>query len=54
MKKYLKKKIQLRYKKSLVQLKTYNYFKNMAEKNISQEFIMKIQMKQEIRRNKLK
>ena len=42
MKKYLKKKIQLRYKKSLVQLKTYNYFKNVAEKNISQEFIMKI------------
>ena len=33
MKEYLKKKIQLRYKKSLVQLKTCNYFKNMAEKN---------------------
>ena len=38
MKKCLKKNNQLRYLKFLVQLKMYDYFKNMAEENISQEF----------------
>ena len=45
MKKYLKKKNQLRYQKCLASLKIfrstkwiYNYFKNMVEENISQEF----------------
>ena len=37
MKKYLKKKNQLRYQKLLVELKIYDHFKNMAEENISQE-----------------
>ena len=41
MKKYLKKKNQLRNWKILVYLKIYNYFKNMAEENISQEFRFK-------------
>ena len=48
MKKYLKKQDQLRFKKFLVSLKIYNYFKNMVEENISQEFRLKIWMKQEI------
>ena len=41
MKKYLKKQDQLRFKKFLVSLKIYNYFKNMVEENISQEFRLK-------------
>ena len=35
------KKNQLRYKKFLVYLKIYNYFKNVVEENISQEFRLK-------------
>ena len=35
------KKIQLRYKKLLFWLKIYNYSKNMAEENTSQEFRLK-------------
>ena len=34
-KKYLKKKIQLKYKKLLVYLKIYNHIKNIAAENIS-------------------
>ena len=41
MKKYLKKKNQLKYKKILVKLKIFNYFKNTYEENISQEFRLK-------------
>ena len=41
MKKYLKKKNQLRYQKLLVELKIYDHFKNMAEENISQELRLK-------------
>ena len=40
-KKYLKKKIQLRQEKFLVYLKIYNYFKNIVEENIGQEFRLK-------------
>ena len=36
MKKHLRKN-QLKYQKFLVQLEIYNYFKNMAEENITQE-----------------
>ena len=35
------KKIQLRYKKLLFWLEIYNYSKNMAEENTSQEFRLK-------------
>ena len=38
---YLKKKNELRYLRILVKLKIYNYFKCMAEGNISQEFRLK-------------
>ena len=41
MKNYLQKNNQLRYNRFLVQLKICNYFKNMAEVNISQEFRLK-------------
>ena len=41
MKKYLKKKNQLRYQKLLVELKIYDHFKNMAEENISQKLRLK-------------
>ena len=41
MKKKLKNKDQSRYYKFLVWLKIYNYFKNIAEENISQEFRLK-------------
>ena len=41
MKKYLQKKNQLRYQKFLVYSKIYNYFKNMIEESISQEFQLK-------------
>ena len=41
MKKYLKKKNQLKYYKFLVYLKIYNYFKNIVEENISQELRLK-------------
>ena len=41
MKKYLKKKNQLRYYEFLVYLKIYNYFKNKVEENICQEFRLK-------------
>ena len=41
MKKYLQKKIQLRYQKFLVYLEIYNYLKNLVEENISQEFRLK-------------
>ena len=41
MTKYLKKKNQQRYKKFLVYLKIYNYFKNMVEENVSEEFRLK-------------
>ena len=41
MKKYLKKKNQLKYYKFLVYLKIYNYFENMVEQNISQELRLK-------------
>ena len=41
MKKYLKKENQLKYFKFLIHFKIYNYFKNMAEENISQEFRLK-------------
>ena len=41
MKKYLQKKNQLRYQKFLVYSKIYNYFKNMVEESISQEFQLK-------------
>ena len=40
MKKYLKKKNQLKYEKLLVSLKIYNYFK-MSKESISQEFRLK-------------
>ena len=40
-KNYLKVKNQLKYQKFLVELKIYNYFKNMAEEKISQEFRLK-------------
>ena len=41
MKKYLKKKNQLRYQKLLVELKIYDHFKNLAEENISQQLRLK-------------
>ena len=41
MKKYLKKKSQLRYQKLQVELKIYDHCKNMAEENISQELRLK-------------
>ena len=41
MKKYLKKKSQLRYQRLQVELKIYDHFKNMAEENISQELRLK-------------
>ena len=41
MKKYLQKKVQLRYLKFLVSLKIYNYFKNITEENLSREFKFK-------------
>ena len=41
MKKYLKKKSQLGYHIFLVCLKIFNYFKNISEENISQEFRLK-------------
>ena len=39
--KYLKKKNQKGYSKSLVLLKIQNYFKNMVKESISQEFRLK-------------
>ena len=59
MKEYLKKKNQLRYQKSSVQLKIYNYFKNVVEENISQEFrlinidITRNHLNEEIQQNEL-
>ena len=41
MKKYLRKKNQLRYKKFLIYLKIYICIKNMVEENISQEVKLK-------------
>ena len=41
MKKYLKKKNRLRQEKILASLEIYNYFKNIIEENISQEFRLK-------------
>ena len=41
MKKYLKKKNQLRYEKLLVYLKICHYFKTMTEENISPESRLK-------------
>ena len=38
---YLKKKNQLTYQRFLVYLKIWNYFINMVEENVSQEFILK-------------
>ena len=40
-KKYLKKKNQLRYCKFLVYSKTYNYFRNIVQRNINQAFWFK-------------
>ena len=41
MKNYLKKKNQLKQQKFLVWLKIFNYFKNVAEENVSHKFILK-------------
>ena len=38
---YLKKNNQLRYWKFFVYLKIYDYFKNIVEEDISQEFRLK-------------
>ena len=38
MNKYLKKKYEFKYLKFLVELKVYNYFKNVVEEKKSQEF----------------
>ena len=48
MKKYLKKKNQLKDSQFLVWLKIYNHFKNMGEENKSQEFRLRISMKETI------
>ena len=40
-KKYLRKKNQLIYWNFLVYLKIYNYFENIVEENINQEFRLK-------------
>ena len=41
MKNYLEKKNQVKYQKFLIELKIYNYFKNMFEENTSQELRLK-------------
>ena len=46
MRRYLKKKKQMKNQKFLVQLKIYNYFKNMIKENTSLDFRLKKQMKQ--------